>query len=213
MITNERQYKISKTELKKFENALASAQATEPADDLHPDMQDAMYAGLESQADELRQEIARYEKLKSGQVKCRPLTRIRDLQEALVEGRIIAGMTQKQLAGRVGLAEQQIQRYEGTCYRGVSLERLDEIGTAVGLHLKEVVYEPLDHPVAVATDKKGRPASGGTNHSGRKSGGRSAAQTSSRSGSHSSGSTAARTGSAGTKKRTGSGSKRSSQIG
>jgi HTH-type transcriptional regulator / antitoxin HipB len=193
MITNERQYKISKTELKKFENAVASAKAAGPADDVHPDIQDAMDAGLESQADELRQEIARYEELKSGRVKRRPLTRIADLQEALVEGRIVAGMTQKQLASRVGLAEQQIQRYEGTHYRGVSLERLDEIGRAVGLQVKEVVY------------KRGRSASADRSPT-KKSRTRSAVQQSSRSGDQPSRSASARTGSAGTKRRARSGS-------
>src|SRR5918992_4050772 len=103
MITNERQYKISKAELRKFESALASEQSGAPADDVHPDIQDAMRAGLESQADALRQEIAHYEELKSGQVKRRPITRIGDLQEALVEARIVAGANSKQLGGRGGV--------------------------------------------------------------------------------------------------------------
>jgi DNA-binding Xre family transcriptional regulator len=190
MITNERQYKISKTELNKFEDAIASANAAAPADDVHPDMHRAMRAGLVSQAEELRQEIARYEKLKSGQVKTRRLDRIGDLQDALVEGRIVAGMTQKELARRVGLAEQQIQRYEGTRYRGVSLERLDEIGSAVGLHVREVVYKVANRP-ASSTEPRGKTtgspsggkrhaAAGGTSRSARKSASSSASQRSGR---------------------------------
>ena len=154
MITNERQYKISKTELKKFEKAIGSAKEAAPADDVHPDVQAAMQAGLESQAEELRQEIARYEELKSGQVKTRRLNRLADLQDALVEGRIVAGMTQKELARRVGLPEQQIQRYEGTRYRGVSLERLDEIGSAIGLHVEEVVYKRVNRPASSSTRRR-----------------------------------------------------------
>jgi HTH-type transcriptional regulator/antitoxin HipB len=37
-----------------------------------------------------------------------------ELLVALIEARIAAGLTQKALADRLGVAEQQIQRYEAT---------------------------------------------------------------------------------------------------
>jgi hypothetical protein len=56
------EYKTTKIELEKFENALLSARAAEPADDVHADIHAAMYAGLQSQAEELRQTIQRLDK-------------------------------------------------------------------------------------------------------------------------------------------------------
>ncbi len=49
---------------------------------------------------------------------------LRELPVLLIEGRIVAGLTQCQLGERLGLSEQQIQRYEATMYSGASLDRL-----------------------------------------------------------------------------------------
>ncbi len=57
----------------------------------------------------------------------------------LIEGRIAARLTQQQLAGRLGLQEQQIQRYESTLYSGVGLDRLQDVADAVGLEIEETV--------------------------------------------------------------------------
>ena len=45
---------------------------------------------------------------------------------ALIEARIAAKLTQRQLAKRIGVAEQQIQRWEANGYSGVNLTRLQE---------------------------------------------------------------------------------------
>ncbi len=52
---------------------------------------------------------------------------------ALIRARIACGLTQRQLAERIGLQEQAIQRYEATNYAGVSFARLIEIAEALDL--------------------------------------------------------------------------------
>jgi transcriptional regulator with XRE-family HTH domain len=47
-------------------------------------------------------------------------------------------LTQKELAERLSLAEQQVQRYEATKYRGVAAERLQEVADALKLKVREV---------------------------------------------------------------------------
>ena len=54
------------------------------------------------------------------------------LSGALVQARIVAGLSQKELADRLGLKEQQIQRYEATDYGSASLTRLKEVAEALG---------------------------------------------------------------------------------
>lgn len=49
---------------------------------------------------------------------------LRVLPDELIQRRKLNGWTQKQLAERLGLKEQQIQKYEKTRYQGVSLRRL-----------------------------------------------------------------------------------------
>lgn len=49
------------------------------------------------------------------------------LPEVLIEERKRSGVTQKQIADRLGLKEQQIQRYESTRYQSASLKRINDI--------------------------------------------------------------------------------------
>jgi len=65
-----------------------------------------------------------------------------DLPEALIRARIAAGLTQKELAARLGLKEQQIQRYEATRYAGVSLDRVQAVAEALGVKIRERVILP-----------------------------------------------------------------------
>jgi transcriptional regulator with XRE-family HTH domain len=46
-------------------------------------------------------------------------------------------MTQKELADRLGLAEQQIQRWEATNYAGVGVERMQHVADALGARITE----------------------------------------------------------------------------
>ena len=59
-----------------------------------------------------------------------------ELPQALIQGRIAAGLSQKELAARLGLKEQQIQRYEATDYASASLTRVCEVARSLGLKLK-----------------------------------------------------------------------------
>ena len=98
-----------------------------------------MREGIESQLQELREEIAEYEALRSGKTTVWELDSLKDLPDALIRARIASGLTQHELAARLGLKEQQIQRYEATRYAGVSLDRIDEVASALGLKITESV--------------------------------------------------------------------------
>ena len=49
---------------------------------------------------------------------------VSSLPETLIKARIARGMSQRELAERIGLKEQQIQRYEATNYSSASLSRI-----------------------------------------------------------------------------------------
>lgn len=139
MIANERQYRISKAELRRFEEALDSRQDYVPSEGVDPRMRDVMASALKGQAETLRNEIKRYEDLRDGRVNQRELEGFLDLLTALIEARIVAGLTQRALAERLGLQEQQIQRWEASLYAGVGMERLQEIADALGMEVRETV--------------------------------------------------------------------------
>jgi len=135
MIKTDRQYKITKAQIAKFEAALEepSRRARSGA---KPALQKLEKDALRSQLDELRAEVKRYELLKHGQRQPAPIASFDQLPLALVEARICAGLSQKGLAERLGLQEQQIQRYEATDYASASLTRIKEVAEALGVTIK-----------------------------------------------------------------------------
>jgi hypothetical protein len=137
LITNERQYRITKSEARKFKQAIEAARGREPSPDVDPRIHQAMIESLESELAVLREQLERYEALKAGKVKSRRARSLRELPIVLIEGRIAAGLTQRELAKRLGIPEQQIQRYEATLYAGVSLQRLQEVADTLGLEIEE----------------------------------------------------------------------------
>ncbi|MEP7367528.1 MAG: helix-turn-helix transcriptional regulator [Acidobacteriota bacterium] len=135
MIKNDRQYRITKGQAERFAAAIASA-AAKPNPRLHPTLRKAELAALKSQFDDLKSEIREYESLCSGKRRDIALASIEDLAKSLIQARIAAGLTQEDLAVKLGLKPQQIQRYEATSYRSASLERIHEVLRALGLELR-----------------------------------------------------------------------------
>jgi ribosome-binding protein aMBF1 (putative translation factor) len=143
MITNERQYKITKAWLKKFEASAAVHEQTPPRPDVHPTIHQAGADALRSEAEALREQLEEYERLRAGHVKQRTLSSLTELPKAIIEARIAAHVTQKGLAKRLGVAEQQVQRWETSEYSGVSVERMQEIADALGVRITETIrFQP-----------------------------------------------------------------------
>lgn len=139
MITNQRQYLVAQSQAERFREALAAPEAR----GLHPKAAEAMRAGLRSQLDDIGAELAEYDALRAGQVDRLEAESIVGIGEALVKARIVRNLTQKQLADRLAVAEQQVQRYEATLYRGVATERLQQVADALRLRVREsFTFEP-----------------------------------------------------------------------
>lgn len=140
MIANERQFRITKTAVRDFEVALARLETVEAH--RPPEMRQVMREAIESQLEELREQVAEYEALRGGRVQVLELNSLEELPDALIRARIAAGLTQKELAARLGLKEQQIQRYEATRYAGVSLDRIQAVAAALRMRIRERVILP-----------------------------------------------------------------------
>jgi ribosome-binding protein aMBF1 (putative translation factor)/Zn-dependent peptidase ImmA (M78 family) len=128
MIKNDRQYRITKAQVAKFEEAIRSLRNNgRPKEDVHPVLRKAEEEALQSQLEDLREEILEYEALRAGVFELEDLEVLKDLPAALIKARIASGMSQKNLADKLGLKEQQIQRYEATDYATASLSRIREV--------------------------------------------------------------------------------------
>lgn len=137
MITNDRQYRISKKQAEQFREAIRSFDEEEEIKQgLDPLLAKAHREGLESELYILERNLKQFEDLKSRKFTELQAVSLAEVGVKLIEARLSQRLTQKRLAARTGLQEQQIQRYEAENYKTARPERLDQVAKALGLSLK-----------------------------------------------------------------------------
>ncbi len=129
MIKNERQYKITRARADEVRVELAELDRAPRPEGLSPQMRELQIEALRGTLDDFETELAEYDALHDATLI--EATGISEFPTALIRARIARGYTQRDLAERVGLAEQAIQRYEAGDYAGVSFTRLVEIAEAL----------------------------------------------------------------------------------
>lgn len=137
MITNDVQYRNTKAWAERFEADAETLEASLPAP--RSRLQQAKIDAARAQASDLRQEMAAFDALRSGAVRTFEATSLLGLADALVKARVARGWTQRRLAEELGVAEQQVQRYESTGYTSASLARLADVAEALGVTITETV--------------------------------------------------------------------------
>ncbi len=144
MIKNERQYRITRTQAKRFARTLEGLRSRpEGADGVHPMIAQAQVDAVSSQLADLEAELREYEAIRDGRFEVEALREAVNLPELLIKARIAQGLTQKELADRLGLKEQQIQRYEATDYAAAKWSRIREVADALSMELRGAV-EPAE---------------------------------------------------------------------
>ncbi len=139
MIKNEKQYRITKAQVRRFQDALAELAGQERPSNIAPRLWRAQREAAQSQMEELREQVEAYERLHLGKSKEVILEAVEDLPKALIRARIASGMTQEGLARRLGVKPQQVQRYEATEYESASFARILRVVQALGLKMPKAV--------------------------------------------------------------------------
>lgn len=86
--------------------------------------------------EELTNEIKEYEYLDKEEICCIPEGDLEDLPHMLIKARIARKMSQEDLAQKLDINAQQIQRYEASDYESASWTRIVEIGLAMDLNIE-----------------------------------------------------------------------------
>jgi ribosome-binding protein aMBF1 (putative translation factor) len=123
MLKNDRQYRIAKVEVCQLEASLKKLMSELTANNEYL----SIVPDLRAKLDAIRRELEEYEQLRSGRYIHRIVPKPESLEalpRSLIQARIAAGLTQKELAHRLGLKEQQVQHYEATDYASARLSRL-----------------------------------------------------------------------------------------
>lgn len=143
MITNERQYRITQHKARQFAEAIKeSDQNAEERVDVHPLLLKAEREGMVSQLADMREELANYKHLRDSDVSVISVSTFDELALGLIQARIAGHLSQRGLAERLGLKEQQIQRYESERYASASYKRLCEVAHALGIRIKNEILLP-----------------------------------------------------------------------
>lgn len=142
MIKNERQYRITKAQVAEFDTTLTQFER-EDTSSLHALLRQAQLDALRSQRADLQSAVEEYEELKQHRPTVIEAGSLDELPRALIRARIALGLSQKELAEKMGLKEQQLQRYEATDYASASLSRIQEVAAALGVRVSESVFLPV----------------------------------------------------------------------
>ncbi len=126
MITNELQYRVTKSEAQKFLVAIEGLKQ-KPLGKTDPMLRKAHIEGMKSQFQDLQKELADYEALKGSDRKEFSAASLTQLPLALIQARIARGLTQEDLAKKLEVSKQQVQHDEENLYKGATLQRLDKI--------------------------------------------------------------------------------------
>ncbi len=143
MITNERQYRMTRSGADRFRKAIGALEVDETRRDIHPRLLQAERDAMESQLADLQAELTEYDQLKSAGLSVISIGSFDELTEGLIKARIASGLSQKALAERLGLKEQQIQRYESERYASASYQRLRAVADALGVRIKNDILLPV----------------------------------------------------------------------
>ena len=144
MIKNERQFKITHAQAEKFRRAASDLRSKsdsekEPEQQLKLKLQ---LSAIESQLSDLDSDLRDYENLQQKRNESMEISSFSELPSVLIKARIASRLSQKQLADKLGLKEQQIQRYEATEYAGASLQRIQQIIDALGVKARKQLFIP-----------------------------------------------------------------------
>jgi HTH-type transcriptional regulator/antitoxin HigA len=155
MITNERQYKITKSQLGLLQKAIVSFDIKIKTQQIGSEiLAVAEFEALKSEMEVLENQVKEYETLKSGAKFTLTASSLAELPKILIQARIVQNLSQKELALLLGIKEQQIQRYEAEDYQSASLKRLLEVATALKLNVSGIaeINRVQDQPTSSSKD-------------------------------------------------------------
>lgn len=145
IIANERQAREVEGTIEELDRALCSEQILKSiVEGLPPQVIEGVRRTLSTERRELAELHAAYKAAKDGEFA--PLRRFagKDPGAFLIVARITRGLSQKDLARKLGLREQAIQRWEAEKYRSISLSNYQKIARALGVRWQmEEIADPI----------------------------------------------------------------------
>jgi DNA-binding Xre family transcriptional regulator len=131
MIKNDAQRERTLVQIEGFRKALTQAERA-----MSGKRAATVRASYESMIRQLEDEVREYDQLKAAEFTLPPVQRLDQIAPSIVKMRVAKGISQTELARRVGVSKQVISRYEGNDYQTVGLTRLQEILDALDIKIR-----------------------------------------------------------------------------
>ncbi len=142
MIRNESEYREAVERLTAEKQRIAAQKAELEKTGLAPDEAKRVLDPMRSFHLQLQEEVESYERLKRGEFA--EIRNLRGVGHLLIALRIARGLSQRQLAERLGVHESQISRDERNEYHGITLDRAARVLDALGVELRSTVQVPAE---------------------------------------------------------------------
>jgi HTH-type transcriptional regulator / antitoxin HigA len=131
MIKTDAQRERTVVQIDGFRNALAKAEQ-----ETSGKRAIAIRNSYEGMIRQLEDEVSQYDQLKSGKFALPNIERLDQIAPFIVKVRIAKGVSQTELARRLGVSKQVISRYEEDEYQGASIDRLQQILDALAIRTR-----------------------------------------------------------------------------
>lgn len=141
MIRNDNEYKAAVERLRAEKQAMEAQRADLKAQGYTADEVQRATDPFLSFHLQLVEEVEHYERLRRGQVPA--ITDLRSLGQLLISLRIAAGVSQRELAERLGVHESQVSRDERNEYNGITVDRAAKVLDALraGVEINASIHE------------------------------------------------------------------------
>jgi DNA-binding XRE family transcriptional regulator len=145
MIKTQREYEHAQRTLEQWRASGEKLRASIEAAGLSPEHVETGMAPHLTMQDQMQGELDWYDNARKGTI--RPLPTLARIGLCLIALRIANGLSQRQLAERLGVNEAQVSKDEKNEYHGISVDRAQRIIDAMGGSVTVAVSaEPPGHP-------------------------------------------------------------------
>lgn len=136
LVATDRQVRDIEAQIAELDAALSSEETLKAiVAGLPQEVVEGVRRSLATERRELCEALDAFERAKQGDAAQLKQRAGSDLGSLLIAARIIKRLTQKDLARKLGLQEQQIQRYEAERYKSISLARYQKVARVLGVRL------------------------------------------------------------------------------
>jgi DNA-binding XRE family transcriptional regulator len=131
MMRTDKEYELAKQQLSKLTEMYESQLVDLKAKGLNEEQAKDSLSSSWTYAMQCKEELELYERLKKGELP--PLEDFSSKGKYFIAARIAKGMTQRELAEKLGVKESAVSRDERNEYQGISMDKMDRLAKVLNL--------------------------------------------------------------------------------